>query len=496
MTSLLVEWVNDELQLEPLLTEETLAEELGSGFILGALLHRHNQLAEHERLRRRDTADARIENFCVLEPTLASLGVRFDANAALGIMSARPGAAAMVLYQLKVQLEKLTKEAQPVSLRERRDGVRPLPNMPKKLKKAQFDTARAQLFEAQIRSKAENPNITMERKVLARFGELAEREAAKRVREQERSFALLDQHREAARTKRIYERQQEAAFLQAWEARGLEHWAANRRERRHNEKRDEIFEEKELRKAVSKVEKRIHREATYAFNELDNFERRLQEQKALESSVAPKAIRDVVDRQDPLAESARATAAVVDIGIGVGSEEMQRDVVLDARALRAERDAQDADRRSALQERQRREDQRSQRRMRFVTEREAAQVEEYHAHRAAHLQAQLTKSCDADKKQEEHLALVAKHKARMAESRAFREAQYKTRRDLDTEDFLRRDQERLDDDIRAYNEDLESSATAATAFVDAETAASGKAVHELCSHLVHRIARVLWRSVL
>ena len=87
MTSLLVEWVNDELQLEPPLTEETLAEELGSGFILGALLHRHNQLADHERLRRRDTADARIENFCVLEPTLASLGVRFDANAALGVMS-------------------------------------------------------------------------------------------------------------------------------------------------------------------------------------------------------------------------------------------------------------------------------------------------------------------------------------------------------------------------------------------------------------------------
>ena len=57
MTSLLVEWVNDELQLEPPLTEETLAEELGSGFILGALLHRHNQLAEHERLRRRDTAE-------------------------------------------------------------------------------------------------------------------------------------------------------------------------------------------------------------------------------------------------------------------------------------------------------------------------------------------------------------------------------------------------------------------------------------------------------
>ena len=489
MTALLTGWVNDELQLDPPLTEETLADELSSGFVLGALLHRHNQLADHERLRRRDTADAKIENFCLLEPTLGALGVRFDANAAHGVMTAKPGAAAMVLYQLKVQLEKLVDTAPPVSLRQRSDGVRSLPNMPKKLKKVQYDAARAQLFEAQIRCRAENPNITMERRVLARFEEVAEKDAAKRIKEQERSFALLDQHREVSRSKRLYERQQEAAFLASWEARGLENWAANRRERKHNVKRDVIFEDTAARKVEARVDRQLDRAATNAMSEIDKFERRLVEQKTLEASVAPKALQDVVDRRDPLAESARATCAVVDIGVGVGSDTMSRDVVLDARALRAERDAQDKERRTSLEERRKNEKKRSARRSRFVAEREVQQVEEYHAHRARQLQAQLTAECAAEVESAGALALVTKHKARMAESRAFREAQYKTRQMLDTEDVLRRDQERLEQDAVFYEDDLGAAANAATACADAEAASAARSALELCRFLVTRICR-------
>lgn len=82
MTSILLTWVNDELQLDPPLAEDTLAGELSSGFVLGALLHRHNQLPAHEQLRRRDTSDTKIRNFCLLEPALCALGVKFDANVA------------------------------------------------------------------------------------------------------------------------------------------------------------------------------------------------------------------------------------------------------------------------------------------------------------------------------------------------------------------------------------------------------------------------------
>ena len=82
MTSILIGWVNEELQLDPPLTEATLAGELSSGFVLGALLHRHNQLPQHHKLRRRDTADSKIQNFCLLEPALCKLGVKFDANVA------------------------------------------------------------------------------------------------------------------------------------------------------------------------------------------------------------------------------------------------------------------------------------------------------------------------------------------------------------------------------------------------------------------------------
>ena len=143
MTSILIAWVNDELQLDPLLTETTLAQELSSGFILGALLHRHNQLPEHHKLRRRDTADSKIQNFCLLEPALCKLGVKFDANVAHGIMRATSGSAAMVLYQLKIALDKLVKFATPVSLHASRDGVQPLPNLPVRPGKPQFDGARA-----------------------------------------------------------------------------------------------------------------------------------------------------------------------------------------------------------------------------------------------------------------------------------------------------------------------------------------------------------------
>jgi len=129
MTSILIAWVNEELQLDPPLTEETLGAQFASGFFFGALLHRHNQLPQHEKLRRRGTADAKIQNFCLLEPALSKLGVKFDANMAHAIMKEEPGAAAMVLYQLKIAMDKLVKFATPVSLHQMVDGVQPLPNL-------------------------------------------------------------------------------------------------------------------------------------------------------------------------------------------------------------------------------------------------------------------------------------------------------------------------------------------------------------------------------
>lgn len=191
MTSILIGWVNEELQLDPPLTETTLAGELSSGFVLGALLHRHNQLPQHHKLRRRDTADSKIQNFCLLEPALCKLGVKFDANVAHGIMRATPGSAAMVLYQLKIALDKLVKFATPVSLHASRDGVQPLPNLPARPSKPQFDGARARLFEASVRLRADNPNDVLMKRHLRRFEDEAEKMENARLREKEAAVEEL-----------------------------------------------------------------------------------------------------------------------------------------------------------------------------------------------------------------------------------------------------------------------------------------------------------------
>ena len=320
MTSILIGWVNEELQLDPPLTEATLAGELSSGFVLGALLHRHNQLPQHHKLRRRDTADSKIQNFCLLEPALCKLGVRFDANVAHGIMRATPGSAAMVLYQLKIALDKLVKFATPVSLHASRDGVQPLPNLPARPSKPQFDGARARLFEASVRLRADNPNDVLMKRHLRRFEDEAEKMENARLREKEAAVEELGRQLEASRASRIYQRQQEAAFLASWEARGLEHWAANR-QRAFDRKAQRARTIARLADDGSMRRLRARKAECAAMkSEVDGFERRLATRDATAKASAPDAFDELeeVDRDDPLSQYSRSVAPTVEIGVGVG----------------------------------------------------------------------------------------------------------------------------------------------------------------------------------
>ena len=317
MTSILIGWVNEELQLDPPLTEATLAGELSSGFVLGALLHRHNQLPQHHKLRRRDTADSKIQNFCLLEPALCKLGVKFDANVAHGIMRATPGSAAMVLYQLKIALDKLVKFATPVSLHASRDGVQPLPNLPARPSKPQFDGARARLFEASVRLRADNPNDVLMKRHLRRFEDEAEKMENARLREKEAAVEELGRQLEASRASRIYQRQQEAAFLASWEARGLEHWAANR-QRAFDRKAQRARTIARLADDGSMRRLRARKAECAAMkSEVDGFERRLATRDATAKASAPDAFDELeeVDRDDPLSQYSRSVAPTVEISV-------------------------------------------------------------------------------------------------------------------------------------------------------------------------------------
>lgn len=100
MSDLLIAWLNHELRLSAVVTD--VERDFASGFLLGELLFRLNHQPNFADFIAGTSADAKIVNFCLLEPSLRSMGVRFDAAAATAIMNGVKGAAASLLYQIKV----------------------------------------------------------------------------------------------------------------------------------------------------------------------------------------------------------------------------------------------------------------------------------------------------------------------------------------------------------------------------------------------------------
>jgi hypothetical protein len=125
-------------------------------------------------------------------------------------MLALPGVSALVLYQLKAALDKLQKRSNPVGLNNGKDGVHPLPNLGTKAPKPQFDAARARLFEAAIRTRAENPNDALMRKHLARFEIEFQNGRDRNANAQHEAQADLLRQQLESRDLRLYARQQEA----------------------------------------------------------------------------------------------------------------------------------------------------------------------------------------------------------------------------------------------------------------------------------------------
>ncbi|GMF41191.1 unnamed protein product [Phytophthora fragariaefolia] len=101
MADLLLRWLNHELELSVHVTD--VAADFASGYLLGEILHRLNHQPNFADFMRSSSADAKIVNFCLLEPALRNLSVKFDANVAAAIMNEKEDAAANLLYQIKVR---------------------------------------------------------------------------------------------------------------------------------------------------------------------------------------------------------------------------------------------------------------------------------------------------------------------------------------------------------------------------------------------------------
>ena len=122
-------WLNEELSLSR--TVDFFEEDLSNGYLLGEVLHLFNQQPDFASFTDGNSVDAKLRNFCLLEPTVRGLGIPFNSKLALSIMAKEKGHSAKLVYQLKMAILKLTTRA-PISTRAVKgtDHVVPLCNMP------------------------------------------------------------------------------------------------------------------------------------------------------------------------------------------------------------------------------------------------------------------------------------------------------------------------------------------------------------------------------
>ncbi|KAG6609257.1 Flagellar protein [Phytophthora cinnamomi] len=149
MADLLLRWLNHELELSTHVTD--VEADFASGYLLGEILHRLNHQHDFADFTRSSSADAKILNFCLLEPTLRNLNIKFDANAAAAIMNEKKDAAANLLYQIKIAATRVGRAPAVSSKSLERTGIFPLHNRPVKLAKPSYDSENHRLFEHSVR---------------------------------------------------------------------------------------------------------------------------------------------------------------------------------------------------------------------------------------------------------------------------------------------------------------------------------------------------------
>ncbi|XP_026522083.1 sperm flagellar protein 2 [Notechis scutatus] len=109
MTGILCDWLNREVKLSRTVDAESFAREFSSGYLIGELLNKYELQEDFDQFSQSRLANAKLNNFSRMEPTLQLLGVQFDQNVARSIMTEQHGAAIKLVYQLYVALEKKKK---------------------------------------------------------------------------------------------------------------------------------------------------------------------------------------------------------------------------------------------------------------------------------------------------------------------------------------------------------------------------------------------------
>ena len=93
---------------------------MANGYLIGEILVRHGLLPGHaplEALQDKESPNAKISNFGMVQQALLDLGVKFDSQIANSIMTEKKGVATNLCYQLRLGLQNAKGAGKPVTRR-------------------------------------------------------------------------------------------------------------------------------------------------------------------------------------------------------------------------------------------------------------------------------------------------------------------------------------------------------------------------------------------
>uniref|UniRef100_A0A8C7CAK7 Sperm flagellar 2 n=1 Tax=Oncorhynchus kisutch TaxID=8019 RepID=A0A8C7CAK7_ONCKI len=109
MSDILCRWLNVELRLSKTVDPRSISKDFANGYLIGEVLHKYQLQGDFDlflKIVSPSTANSKLNNFTLMEPTLQLLGVSLDLSMAQAVMREQHGAATRLLYQLFILLQK------------------------------------------------------------------------------------------------------------------------------------------------------------------------------------------------------------------------------------------------------------------------------------------------------------------------------------------------------------------------------------------------------
>ena len=253
MSEILLRWLNDEVHLRnPVVDFES---DFSNGYAFGELLDKHEMQPDFHLFIDGDHPDAKTNNFVLLEPTLRTLGVKFDSRSASQIMVGQPGAAQKLLYQVMVAVRGFERNVlgnDPAARTVKVGGNALATLQTNATKQDKHDSKMHDIFEQRLREMSENPNNIMTAMVTQRFEEEMLRQHEQATDGAMAALSNTVDHRQGMRQAALESLRRNHDFLADWEEKG-------RIEHAENQRRQREVEQAELRYELAMKEKRARR---------------------------------------------------------------------------------------------------------------------------------------------------------------------------------------------------------------------------------------------